>query len=359
VPRTERLGVLYDRLPIIDVHTHTSGPDDDGDANDVVHTMDECGVEQAFCFAPMLSVHSLGLTDEHMDDIRRHNDYIAHFCAASPERLLAFAVLNPNPALAGGDAEQAVSLMEEEGRRCYDELGIRGIKMVPDRWSPDDERLLPLWSTLADLGMYVAFHSGIFLDERSSRFCRPASYEGLHRVPGLHGHLAHLSWPWVDECIATLAMETFHAGENGKDRWQLKADLSFGCPADWQIDSVRKALDMLPADMLMYASDVFWPCDPGRYLEQFIYPQLANFETAATLARHTPESGTADRIALRRNVFYDNAVEHWEAATRGKPQRLQRLTTAPSTPHARPRRSHRCQSFRAPGAGSNQPTQSM
>jgi len=87
VPRTERLGVLYDRLPIIDVHTHTSGPDDDGDANDVVHTMDECGVEQAFCFAPMLSVHSLGLTDEHMDDIRRHNDYIAHFCAASPERL--------------------------------------------------------------------------------------------------------------------------------------------------------------------------------------------------------------------------------------------------------------------------------
>src|ERR1039457_3982584 len=185
--------------------------------------------------------------------------------------------------------------MEEEGRRCYEELGIRGIKMVPDRWSPDDERLLPLWSTLADLGMYVAFHSGIFLDERSSRFCRPAGYEGLHRVPGFHGHLAHLFWPW----------------------------------------------------------------DPRRYLEQFIYPQLANFETAATLARHTPEAATADRIALRRKVFYDNAVEHWEAATRSKPQRLQRLKIAPSTPNARPRRSHRCQSFRAPGSGSNQPTQTM
>ena len=71
--RTERLGVFYDRLPIIDVHTHTSGPDDDGDPNDVVHTMDECGVEQAFCFAPLLSVHGLELIDEHMDDVRRHN----------------------------------------------------------------------------------------------------------------------------------------------------------------------------------------------------------------------------------------------------------------------------------------------
>jgi predicted TIM-barrel fold metal-dependent hydrolase len=358
MPRTERLGVAYDRLPIFDVHTHTSGSDADGPVDDVVRCMDACGVEQAFMFAPMLQPHGLQLTDENVDDIKRHNDYIAWYCAQSPERLLAFCVLNPTPLLAHGDLEAAVALMIDEARRCYHELGIRGVKMVPDNWSVRDDRVLPLFEELAQLGMYVAFHSGIFLDERSSEFCRPASYEGLHLIPGFHGHLAHLSWPWVDECIATLAMETFHALQQPKDHWQLKADLAFGCPPDWQLDSLRKALDMLPHDMLMYASDVFWPCDSIRYLEQFIYPQLSTVEAAATLARGTPQAATPERIAFRRAIFYDNAVRHWDVATHGVPQRLQAQSIAPQTPRARTRHEH-SQRLRGPWTAPNQPTQQM
>jgi len=293
------LGIGLDRLPIIDVHTHTSGPDADGSPDDVVRCMDACGVDQVFAFAPMLAPHGLELTDDSFDDIRRHNDYIAHFCSLAPERLLAFAVLNPNPHIANGDADAATHLMIEEAQRCYTELGIRGVKMVPDCWTAQDTHVLPLWQQLADLGMYVAFHSGIFLDERSSAYCRPALFEGVHRVPGFHGHLAHMSWPWVDECIATLAMETFHADEVAKDHWQLKVDLSFGCPADWQIESVRKALDMLPHDMLMYASDVFWPCEPTRYQEEFVYPQWSTIEAAATLSRSASNQGSPERAALR------------------------------------------------------------
>jgi predicted TIM-barrel fold metal-dependent hydrolase len=358
MPRTERLGVAYDRLPIIDVHTHTSGSDADGPADGVVKCMDQCGVEQAFMFAPMLQPHGLELTDQHADDIRKHNDYIASYCAQSPERLLAFCVLNPNPSLAGGDLDAAVALMVEEARRCYHELGIRGVKLVPDNWSVRDRRVLPLFQEVAQLGMYAAFHSGIFLDERSSEFCRPASYEGLHLIPGFHGHIAHLSWPWVDECIATLAMETFHAMEQPKDHWQLKADLSFGCPPDWQLDCLRRAFDMLPHDMLMYASDVFWPCDDVRYTEQFIYPQLSNIEAAATLSRGAPAAATRQRMDFRRAIFYDNALQHWGVATRGVPQRLQRQTTAPRTPNARTRHES-CQRMRGPGIGPNQPTQQM
>jgi uncharacterized protein len=358
MPRTERLGVAYDRLPIIDVHTHTSGSDADGPADGVVRCMDQCGVEQAFMFAPMLQPHGLELTDQHADDIRKHNDYIASYCAQSPERLLAFCVLNPNPSLAGGDLDAAVALMVEEARRCYHELGIRGVKLVPDNWSVRDRRVLPLFQELAQLGMYAAFHSGIFLDERSSEFCRPASYEGLHLIPGFHGHIAHLSWPWVDECIATLAMETFHATQQPKDHWQLKADLSFGCPPDWQLDCLRRAFDMLPHDMLMYASDVFWPCDDVRYTEQFIYPQLSNIEAAATLSRGAPAAATRQRMDFRRAIFYDNALQHWGVATRGVPQRLQRQTTAPRTPNARTRHENG-QRMRGPGVGPNQPTQQM
>jgi predicted TIM-barrel fold metal-dependent hydrolase len=349
--------VRFDRLPIVDVHTHTSGQDADGSPNAVVRSMDECGVEQAFMFAPLVEVHGLQLTDEHLDDVRRHNDYIAHFCALSPDRLLAFAVLNPNPGLAGGDLAGAVQLMVEEARRCYHELGIRGVKMVPDRWSPDDDAVVPLFRELADLGMYVAFHSGIFLDERSSTYCRPALYEGVHRIPQFHGHLAHLGWPWVDECIATLAMETFHPGRGSRDRWQLKADLSFGCPPDWQLESVCRALNMLPADMLMYASDCFWPATPTRYLEEFVYPQLANLEAAATMSRTAPPAGGEERSRFRRRVFYDNAVEHWEAAVRGRSQELHRQKRTPRTPRARARREHHQQAMRSPAI--NQPRQVM
>ena len=357
MPRTEFLGVAYDRLPIIDVHTHTSGSDADGPPNGVVKCMNACGVEQAFMFAPLLSVHGLDLTDSSLDDLRRHNDYIAHYCAASPERLLAFAVLNPNPAIAGGDGERAVQLTIEEARRCYHELGIRGVKLVPDRWSVDDDHIESLLRELADLGMYVAFHCGIFLDERSSTYCRPALYEAVHRIRGFHGHLAHLGWPWVDECIATLAMETFHAASTSPDRWQLKADLSFGCPPDWQVDSVRKAINMLPPDMLMYGSDCFWPCEATRYLEEFVFPQLANLEAAASLSRVAPLPGSAERTDFRRAVFYDNARNHWNLATAGRTQKVQRARRTPKTPNARIRRAVTQQRMRSPGI--NQPTQTM
>jgi predicted TIM-barrel fold metal-dependent hydrolase len=357
MPRTEELGVPFDRLPLIDVHTHTSGEGADGPPGAVVRCLEECGVEQAFLFAPLLQPHGLQLTDEHLDDVRRHNDYIAHFCAASPDRLLAFAVLNPNPGLSGGDLEGAVQLMVEEARRCYHELGIRGVKMVPDRWSVDDPRVLPLMNELAELGMYAAFHCGIFLDERSSTYCRPALYEGLHLIEGFHGHLAHLGWPWVDECIATLAMETFHAGPDSKDRWQLKADLSFGSPPDWQLESMCKAINMLPADVLMYASDCFWPCEPTRYLEEFVYPQLATIEAAATLSRTAPPAGSSERVEFRRKIFHHNALAHWETATRGRPQELHRQRSTPRTPRARNPRTAQQQVMRSPGI--NQPRQTM
>ena len=57
---------LYD-LPIIDAHTHTSGPDADGPLGEVVRCMDQCGVEMAFVFAPLLDVHGLQLRVEHYD----------------------------------------------------------------------------------------------------------------------------------------------------------------------------------------------------------------------------------------------------------------------------------------------------
>jgi predicted TIM-barrel fold metal-dependent hydrolase len=335
VPMTDALGPSGKRLQLVDAHTHTSGSEYDGSPEDVVACFDGCGIDKAFMFAPLLRPQGWELQVEHLDNIRQNNDYIAHFCSQAPERLIAFAVLNPNPGIAGGDRRMAARLMEEEAERCYHELGIRGVKMVPDRWTAEDEEMVPLLEGIAGLGMYVVFHSGIFMDERSSSYCRPALYEGIHRIPGFHGHLAHLGWPWVDEELAVLMMESFHRKPDPEDPWQLKADFSFGAPPDWRVDSLLKALNSLPPDQLVYGSDCWWPIKPEEYLRQSLLPHLAAFEAAADQSRQGGGEGSEQRAQLRTNVFRENVLTHWDKATRGAPQELRRAAIAPQTSNTR------------------------
>jgi uncharacterized protein len=331
MPMTDALGLRGGRLEVVDAHTHTTGSEHDGPPEDVVACMDACGVDKAFMFAPLLRPQGWELTVEHLDNIQRNNDYIADFCSHAPERLIAFAVLNPNPGIARGDKRQATKLMVEEAHRCYHELGIRGVKMVPDRWTVEDEEAQPLLEALARLGMYVVFHSGIFMDERSSSYCRPTFYEGIHRIAGFHGHLAHLGWPWVDEELAVLMMESFHRKPDPDDPWQLKADFSFGAPPDWRVDTLVKALDSLAPAQLVYGSDCWWPLKPEQYMQDSLLPHLATFEAAADQSRQGGAQGSDQRAQLRTNVFRENVLAHWDKATRCTVQQPRRASTRPQT----------------------------
>ena len=225
-------------MMILDAHTHLSGSESGESAGDIVACMDACGVDKACVFAPLVDVKTWRLTNRQLDAIRAHNDYCADLCSAAPDRLLAFCILNPRPALAQGSLKRAVDLMIREAERCYRELGLRGVKIVPDGWYPNDPRVTPLYQALADLGMYVVFHVGIFLDGGQGSYCRPTFYEAVHRVPGLRAQLAHLGWPWVDECLAVLGMETIFKGPDPQN-WQLRADVSFGMPDAWQLVLLR------------------------------------------------------------------------------------------------------------------------
>jgi predicted TIM-barrel fold metal-dependent hydrolase len=75
--------------------------------------------------------------------------------------------------------------------------------MIPDHWYPYDEFMYPIYEKAEKLGVPIIFHSGILFGFKdSSRFCRPVNYEVLLNFPDLKFALAHISWPWVDECIA-------------------------------------------------------------------------------------------------------------------------------------------------------------
>jgi predicted TIM-barrel fold metal-dependent hydrolase len=286
-----------------------SGSDSGESAEGIVATLDGAGVEWAFVFAPLLDTRSWQLADTDLEHVRAHNDYCADVCSAAPRRLCGFCVLNPAPQLAGGDKERAVALMVDEARRCYHDLGLRGVKMVPAGWYPNDPALLGLYRALAELHMYTVFHVGIFLDAKEGSFCRPAFYEQVHQAEGMRAQLAHLGWPWVDETIAVLGQEQRLHGPDPAN-WQFRADVSFGAPDDWQLSTWEKALTTVEPARLLYGSDVFWPIDADAYQETYLLPQLGMFETAAT-NQHVAAEGSEERKALRRAIFCDNAWDHW------------------------------------------------
>ena len=302
--------VVHNVDKILDAHTHLTGQES---AEEILECMDFCGVEKAFVFAPMLNVQAHEITSDSLDDIRTHNDYCADICSRAPYRLLGFCTLNPIPALADGDLRHAVALMVEEAERCYHELGLRGAgEIVPSHWYPHDPALSSLWRALAELGMYTVFHAGIFYDGRQSTYCRPAYFESVREATGFKGHLAHVGWPWYDECVAVLNVTTGLFGED-PENWDLRADLSFGSPSDWQLEVWQHCIDTLPPQMLMYGTDTFWPCKPEWYREQYLQPQLGLFETATTLG-HIVSEGSPAREEYRNMIFYENAYSHWQSA---------------------------------------------
>jgi predicted TIM-barrel fold metal-dependent hydrolase len=63
---------------------------------------------------------------------------------------------------------------------------------------------MPVYNKIAQLSKPVMFHSGILYDGKnaSGNYNRPCNFEGLLSVEKLRFSLAHVSWPWTDECIA-------------------------------------------------------------------------------------------------------------------------------------------------------------
>jgi uncharacterized protein len=327
--------VVYNVDGILDAHTHLTGEES---ADQILECMDFCGVEKAFVFAPMLNVGAHEITSDSLDDIRTHNDYCADVCSKAPERLLGFCALNPMPDLAGGDLDRAVDLMIGEAERSYHELGLRGAgELVATGWYADDPSLVRLWRALAALGMYTVFHAGIFYDRRQSAYCRPAYLEGVRGAPGFKGHVAHVGWPWYDECIAMLKVTTGVFGSDPKD-WDLKVDLSFGSPNDWQLEVWQRCIDTLPPAMLMYGTDTFWPVSPEEYRESYLQPQLGLFETATTLG-HIVQEGSPAREEYRNMIFSQNAYRHWQNAIK-EPQRPRPAPKPIETPNAHRGHSH-------------------
>ena len=126
--------------------------------------------------------------------------------------------------------------------------------MLPDHWYPYEKQVQKIYKVINALEVPILFHSGIlwgFGD--SSRFCRPAYYECMINYPKVKFALAHIGWPWTDECLA-VAGRFAHGDLTNKT--QMYVDITTGAPKLWKIDAMRKMLSYLPHSQIMYGSDM-------------------------------------------------------------------------------------------------------
>ena len=111
------------------------------------------------------------------------------------------------------------------------EAGITGFKIICSDHYPGDPRAMNTYEKIAKEGKSILFHTGILWDGKiSSKYNKPIEYEELLFVAGLKFAIAHISWPWIDECIALFGKfqntrERF--GEEGAD---LYIDTTPGTP---------------------------------------------------------------------------------------------------------------------------------
>ena len=229
-------------MDIWDCHCHCHGEET---AEDVLAQMDQAGIKRVSLFSYFPADYYAGSCPIiPRGDLRASIDHVADLQEAAPDRI--YGLLWADPRTDGVAEEIEYALVDRK---------LHGIKMIPDHWSACDEFMFPIYEQVRDLGKVIHFHSGIlYAFGDSSRFCRPALYEVLINFPGLRFALAHISWPWTDECIAVFGHFRSAASHRG-DGSGMWVDTSRGTPDDWRLDAMRKAIGFCGTNRLMYGTD--------------------------------------------------------------------------------------------------------
>jgi predicted TIM-barrel fold metal-dependent hydrolase len=123
--------------------------------------------------------------------------YVARYVAGAPDRLVGF--LSVDPTQPG---------WEREMRDGHEELGLRGIKLLPmyAGFFPQDERLNPLWEYATKHQLPVLLHTGTtFIAQAPLECTLPRHLDPVAtRFPDVRIIMAHLGHPYEGECVVVI-----------------------------------------------------------------------------------------------------------------------------------------------------------
>jgi predicted TIM-barrel fold metal-dependent hydrolase len=181
--------------------------------------------------------------------------------------------------------------------------GVMGFKVLPGTFYPGDSRAIPVYRKIAEAGKPVVFHSGILWDGRySSCYTRPGNYEALLEVPRLRFALAHVSWPWCDECIAVYGklLNAYHMW--GEDAPEMFIDLAPGTPAIYRRDALTKlfTIGYDVFDHVMFATDCMTPDYGAGWAREW---QARDDAIYAELGLSAEQTDSIYRGAFQRFLF--------------------------------------------------------
>jgi len=195
---------------IVDVHTHTwNYPEHFGEEN--LRQAQRARVGKEVDLTVTLEGYRSTAPDPALVDLRTivfgakarlsgkwvDDQYVADYVAQDPERLIGFLSLDPTQ-----------KGWESEMKEGHQELGLRGIKLLPmyAGFSPDEERVDPLWKYAQDNKLPVLLHTGTtFVTQAPLKHTFPRLIEPVAlKYPDVKIVLAHLGHPYEGECIATI-----------------------------------------------------------------------------------------------------------------------------------------------------------
>ena len=256
---------------IIDCHVHSGGTET---AREVLAGLDAQGVDRAVVFAP--SGNRAG------DKVRQHTDFISRLAAETAGRVIPFAWIDPTYPGATDEVDRAVT-----------DKAIKGVKIIPDRWHPWSDHCQRVYEKVQELGVPLLFHSGILWSwGDTSRFCRPCEFEVMMDYPRVRFALGHIGWPWTDECIAVAGKIMHLRRGRGHQGPQAFLDLTPGTPPIYREEAIRRALECVGEDLLLFGSD----CRAGSTGSQVLQRDRVLFEKMG-LSQETQEK-----------IFYRNTL---------------------------------------------------
>lgn len=167
------------------------------------------------------------------------SNLVSNYVRQYPEKLIGVAGIDPT------NLTEAL----EEMQRADQEHGMRAITVSPaaQDFHPSDSRAMQVFSEAARLKKPVFVHQGIHFSPASKmEFARPSLLDEVAReLPQLKLVIAHLGYPWIDECIVLLGKHP-----------NVYADISSLLHRPWQAYNALLAVYQYGViDKLLFGSD--------------------------------------------------------------------------------------------------------